>query len=403
MHPSRILHRFVFAGLVGVHKMRLKAVADAVTAIIEAGTVVPANVGRWMATETTPKHGIKRIDRLLGNRHLQAELHLFYREVAREVVGERPVILVDWTWLDGEKQAVLSAAVAHQGRALALYHEVHPGKSINSPAHEAAFLTTLATKVLPSRCCPIIVTDAGFKNPWFKKVRAQGWDFVGRLVSSVFLKTDQQAEWGTASALVPDEVHQAKDYGQALVAKSNPVQGRLVSVKNAPKARKGKKGIDRKGVHSGSDAGKSYRNRAKSPAVLFTSIEDLSACVVERIYATRMQIEETFRTLKSHRFGYSLEDARSKHNERIAVLLLLASLATFAQVILGAVVEHIGLHRQFQANSLTKRRVLSLFTVGGLALRQPHILKLVGLAWAGFAVRRAREIGCDPPLVCASL
>lgn len=399
MLPVQILHRFVFAGLLGVHQKRLKTIGDAVVAILKGGTVVPANVGRLMATETTPKHGIKRMDRLLGNRLLQGELTLFYREMAARVVDERPVILVDWTWLDGEKQAVLSAAVAHQGRALALYHEVHPGNSINNAKIESAFLNTLGAKVLPSGCRPIIVSDAGFKNPWFKKVLAHGWDFVGRLVSTVFVKPDGQQAWGPASAVVPDRVHQAKDYGEAEVSKSNPLHGRLVSVKHAPRGRKGKKGIDRKGVHAGCSAGKSYRSRAKKPALLFTSIRNLRAREVERIYASRMQIEETFRTLKSHRFGYSLEDTRSKYNERIGVLLLLATLATFVQVLLGAVIEHMGLHEQFQANTTRSRRVLSLFTLGGIALGRPKTLKEIGLAWIGFAVRQCRSLGSDPPLL----
>ncbi len=35
--------------------------------------------------------------------------------------------------------------------------------------------------MLPPHCRPILVTDAGFRTPWFKQVEALGWDWVGRI------------------------------------------------------------------------------------------------------------------------------------------------------------------------------------------------------------------------------
>ena len=35
--------------------------------------------------------------------------------------------------------------------------------------------------MLPANCCPCILSDAGFKNPWFKAVASLGWDYVGRI------------------------------------------------------------------------------------------------------------------------------------------------------------------------------------------------------------------------------
>ena len=42
-----------------------------------------------------------------------------------------------------------------------------------------------------------------------------------------------------------------------------------------------------------------------------------------------MQIEETIRDLKSHRFGFALRYARTKRAERLEALLLVAALASF--------------------------------------------------------------------------
>ena len=396
MRPDQILHHFVFASCLGIHKARLNAVVSAVAALVDAGSAVPAHVGRRMAEDTTPKHGIKRMDRLLGNTHLHAELPQLYGQLARTIVGARPVILVDWTKLDGGKQAALAAAVVHRGRALPILIEVHPMAKLANRRVEAAFLKSLATAVLPEGCRPILVTDAGFKNPWFKQVLTHGWDFVGRTSSSVFVQRQGEEQWKAMSTYARPTTHKPKDIGEIRLAKSNPLAGRLVTSKAPPKGRHGPSKPDRKGIHRGSDASKTYRKRATAPASLFTSIRDLSAAKVERIYATRMQIEESFRAAKSHRFGWSLEDTRSKSCDRMAVLFLLASLAMLTLALIGTLVEHLGLHRHFQANTVRTRRVLSLITLGGLALARPKIMKRLGVAWVEFAVSQAVLFGAGP-------
>jgi hypothetical protein len=45
------------------------------------------------------KHNIKRIDRLLGNRHLAAEQREVYQALAHRTLGtlREPLIIVDWS------------------------------------------------------------------------------------------------------------------------------------------------------------------------------------------------------------------------------------------------------------------------------------------------------------------
>jgi hypothetical protein len=52
------------------------------------------------------------------------------------------------------------------------------------------------------------------------------------------------------------------------------------------------------------------------------------------MYSMRMQIEETFRDLKRHRYGWSLEHVRCRTAARIDVLLLIAALAAVAMHII---------------------------------------------------------------------
>jgi hypothetical protein len=53
-------------------------------------------------------------------------------------------------------------------------------KSKEKPKVHEQFLKVLQ-KRLPPRCRPILVTDPGFRTPWFKQVEALGWDWVGRI------------------------------------------------------------------------------------------------------------------------------------------------------------------------------------------------------------------------------
>ena len=82
---------------------------------------------------------------------------------------------------------------------------------------------------------------------------------------------------------------------------------------------------------------------------------------IKRIYAQRMQIEETIRDLKSHRFGFALRYARTK---RLEALLLVAALATLILWLLGLAATDRQWVRHFQANTERRRPVLSTVFLG---------------------------------------
>ena len=82
-----------------------------------------------------------------------------------------------------------------------------------------------------------------------------------------------------------------------------------------------------------------------------------------------MQIEETFRDAKNHRFGWSLGDVRLSTPQRAAVLLTLAALAILVVTLIGMAAERRGAHRAYQANT-EKRRVLSFLVLAGAILRR---------------------------------
>src|ERR1043165_8092321 len=82
-----------------VHAVRVMAVAAMVEAIVRGGRLRPAAIGRALPGEALPKHGIKRVDRMLGNPKMVGDRLFFFLVIAHRLLRGclRPVILVDWT------------------------------------------------------------------------------------------------------------------------------------------------------------------------------------------------------------------------------------------------------------------------------------------------------------------
>lgn len=111
-----------------------------------------------------------------------------------------------------------------------------------------------------------------------------------------------------------------------------------------------------------------YRRLHKAPWLLATSLpHDRLACrAMKRLYSARMQIEESIRDTKSHRFGFGLEYAKSSSPARMEVLLVLVALAALALWLVGLAGKARGLNWQLQANTLRSRNVLSIPFLGRL-------------------------------------
>jgi hypothetical protein len=86
-----------------------------------------------------------------------------------------------------------------------------------------------------------------------------------------------------------------------------------------------------------------------------------------RIYARRMQIELSFRDLKSHRYGQGFEDSLTRKGKRIEVLLLSSAMAAFASWIVGIACEATGLD-VWLAPRRSTRRLYSVMRLGREAL-----------------------------------
>jgi hypothetical protein len=344
-----------------MHVVRLGTVVRAVEGIVRGGKLSPATIGRNLPGRVLPKHGIKCVDRLLGNSKMIRDQRFIFLAVAHRLLDgcERPIILVDWTQSGGSHEALV-AAVPIGGRALPIYVEVHPLKKLGNAAVESRFLCSLKG-ILPAECRSLIVTDAGFKGPFFQSVLALGWDFLGRVrgttkaVSSTG-KTISKEEFYLRASTTPTEL------GTFGLFVNQRIPCRLVLVRKRRKP-------GRKPPPPSCKEERELRQAALDPWLLATSLSDGAADEIVRHYAKRMQIEETFRDAKNHRFGWALDSVRLSTPQRTAVLLTLAALAFVVVTLIGMAAERRGLHRAYQANT-EARRVLSFLVLAMAVLRR---------------------------------
>jgi hypothetical protein len=379
MNVKQLLSKYLLDVTPTMHKIRRLSLFAAIESTINGGVLSVTGLGRNIDNRAYEKHRIKRVDRLCGNVHLQQEIPLVYRQMCAAIVGQhtQPIIHVDWSDMDARKQHFLiRASIAAQGRSLTLYEEIHPLSLKESPKTHRLFMQKLKA-MLPKNINPVIVTDAGFRNPWFTLVESLGWDFVGRVRNKTFCKKKRDATWLPVKSLYQLGTLRPKDLGQYLQGMKQSFESRMVVVWRKPKGRKDK-------TATGERARKSKKSRAcaereKEPWLLATSLNKthyLSKKVV-KIYATRMQIEESFRDLKT---GLKMNACGSRKSPRLQVLLLIALVAQYLLFLLGLAVKAAGMHRRYQANSIKNRNILSNQFIGLRAYKDKQ-LKLLKKHW----------------------
>jgi hypothetical protein len=362
MH-QKVLSQWLANRLVVGHAARAAALLRVVQALIAGGKLSLTHLGRSLGSKGHVKHQIKAVDRLLGNQHLQRERDDIYRAIVRTLLlgNKRPVIIVDWSDFElGRQWLMLKAAIPVGGRAISLYERVFSFKRYNSPGAHREFLRALRS-VLPEDCRPIIITDAGFRGPWFRDVEAFGWDWVGRIRNKIKYYREETRRWCFTDSLYPEASAVPRHIGEVTLSKRYSYRFHLYLVR-AYKPRVGRP--PRRGPKQPNTT--LYQRLHRAPWLLATSLPHTadSAARVTELYRKRMQIEETFRDLKCHRWGFGLRYARCKSAKRLEMLLMVGALATLVVWVLGLAARAMRLNRHFQANTESRREVLSTFFIG---------------------------------------
>jgi len=115
-----------------------------------------------------------------------------------------------------------------------------------------------------------------------------------------------------------------------------------------------------------------YKKTNNDPWLLVSSLTPIKnlAEIMVKICKLRMQIEENIRDSKSHKFGFSLNDSRTRKPEKMSILLLVAAIASLICWCAGIFTQQSGLRPKFQASSAKFECKLSLVFLGKEALKK---------------------------------
>lgn len=370
MHALRILQQRVRHACPQIHLKRVAALLACVAAALRAQRITLTELGRALPSAARVKHSIKRVDRLLGNAQLSCERFSIYQAIARWLVSDarQLIIVVDWSDLSADRRwQLLRAAIPVGGRTLTLYEEVHgPRHFANARVHRA-FLRKLKA-LLPQDARPILITDAGFRAPWFKAVSRLGWHWIGRVRNRDYVRPQDSHTWVGCKSLYVNANARPRALGAYELVRSNPVGCNLYLVKRRKKHRVNKS-VFGKRVCSNHSLKQARAQREPWLLAASPSLATLAATEIVNFYAQRMQIEEAFRDLKCDRYGLGFELNLSRARERIATLLLIASLALLVLWQIGSAAIGQGVHLHYQSNTRKTRPVHSVINLACLVLR----------------------------------
>lgn len=335
------IHAFV-ANVCGddLHAKRVLSLSNATTGVLATGSLAVAVIGQGLAHVggLDPKHTVKQVDRLIGNRAI--DVWEFFRQWVPYVVAERReiVIALDWTDFDrdGHTTIALNLLTSH-GRALPLIWLTVKKSELkdNRNRFEDQVLAHLRA-TLPDGVAVTVVADRGFMDTNLMEVmqKAWGFDYIIRLRGNVTV-TSSTGEVRTAAEWVGPN------------GRANTLRDAKLTTKEFPVA-----------------TVVCLRDPAmKDDWCLVSSKPDSTPEQLKRYYGKRWGIETYFRDTKDLRFGMGMDAIHTKSTERRDRLFLVSALAIVLLTLLGAACEQVGYDRYLKANTV-KRRTHSLFRQG---------------------------------------
>lgn len=335
---SPLFQKILGEALGFLHAFRRCGLLLAVEAAVHCRALTLMDLSRSFPGTARVRTALKRLDRLLSNPDLQlARVAIFRAMTQRLLNSPMPLIIVDWSDLKRDGQwCLLRAAVPVKGRCLTILEFVVPRKKLGNGKVQGALLTQLKA-LLPAHACPILITDAGFRADWFTAVETLNWHWIGRLRGRMRIRLKSREEWVLCHELHALQRGSARDLGTAEITRIHELNCRLVMGARAPL--QGRHSLTQKGRRSKDRRHLKSAQSTREPRLIACSLSlgDYHAAMIERMYKRRMQIEESFRDLKSHRYGMGFEDSQSRKAERLQMLLLIHALALWVMWIVGLV------------------------------------------------------------------
>lgn len=359
MRVGRLCHNLL-TKKTSIHQKRITVVSDVVETVVTAKTLSVTGVGRKMKNLNQTRSNIRKADRLYSNINLVLEKDSIYAAICRTIIKVKaPLIAIDGSKVPNSPWYILRASLVSSGRGITLYELMYECSEQGDRKLYAKFLDGLE-KVIGKKKCPILITDAEFRGPWFKLVLAKNWDFIARIRGKTKVSVEDGLEADDWQDLWPKATSKPKRLGEGYFSNRLEIDGYFYLHK---KPNKGRHAHTRSGRHSETIKSRRHKISAEEPWLIFSSL-DYPAKYIVTAYGLRMTIEENFRDTKSGRYGLGLKMTFSKKKRRCVVMLLIAALASLIAYVIGTAAELAGLQRKFQANSTRHQRVLSRFFLG---------------------------------------
>lgn len=379
-HARKIVQGFVHKHLSLIHAARRELLCAAVSAVMGGHLLSLSRLARALMGQSTQKAALKRVDRLMGNKRIGQEAQVVGAALLRTLCqgGQPLVIAVDWSEVAPDGVFVELRAVATRtgmGRGLTIYQQVYPESKLGNARAERALLKTLHGW-MPAGVQVIIITDAGFRRPWFTQVERLGWSWIGRIRAGVCVSRDR-THWEQASAWFAKATGKACRWSDCWLTRRFRFACDMVLYRRRAV---GAKRYGRAGHGSTPKARREAKASAREPWLLAHSpqLRSFRAEEIVALYGLRMQIEENFRDSKSTQLGMGLEVSQSRSAPRLHALLLIGTLAAFLLWHIGQLAEAEGLHLRFKATTRVARE-LSIITLAKL-LCALHSLPLTDVA-----------------------
>lgn len=363
-------HNFLSKSLDWLHAKTRKSIINHAQSLLGGmASLSLSSLGRHLPGKARVKHKINMCWRFLSNK----KLHIIQREIYKSIFTQvlTPLddllIAVDWTGCCSADTYMLRASlVMNTGRSISIYNEVHPQKDLATEEIHTQFLINLKA-ILPPDKRVIIITDAGFKTPWFAQVCRLGWYFMGRVSGNINYRLSTDKKWNPIQKLHSSvQRGEAKYLGVGKLGQDSKtrMQVLLTGYWGEKKGRKNPK-------PKYPDAEKRFAKMHAEPVIIASNLHNDHSLDVENnkeeianmardIYAKRMQIEQNFRDDKSERFGFGWRFSGTKDKNKMSLLILIATIATLILWMIGFAAEKKKLHYHFQANTIRSHRVISL-------------------------------------------
>jgi hypothetical protein len=286
-----------------------KTLGVLVGATMLAGRISLAEIGGRLLG-VTAKHGIKRVDRFVGNQRVEvsdAMAGVIRRLLKRK---RRTPLVIGFDWVEVRNFHTLAACAVLKGRAVPLLWASYPEWELSKSQNnlEEGLLRLLRT-LIPESLTVILLADRGFGRTELARLcQNLGFHYLIRIQPDVWIETEgfrgNLANYPVKKGM--RRILRCRQY-----RRKNPVEQNVVVY--------WKKGLP---------------SRRDECWFLMTDLGRNAPALV-RLYGQRMTIEQVFRDHKNRRNGFALRDTRIQTAERFDRLLLILAITYLLLLGLG--------------------------------------------------------------------